>query len=98
MHPRQDEHAGLGPVTTGRMAGDDFAYILKLLLAAHTLDAGFQAKAAKAFTAATGRAASKPPAVKGMMRMAAKLGTDYAEAAAPKSAENAYTNRQAWVL
>ena len=78
------------------MDGLEHAY--KLLIAAHALDAGFQATAAAAFVRAGGTGAGKPPAVKGFMRMLAKLGTDHADAAEPKAYENADTNRVAWVL
>ena len=63
VHPRQDVHAKLGPVTAA-MEGTPYGWsdILKLLVAAHTLDAGFQAKAAEAFKEVTGAEATKPPA------------------------------------
>ena len=95
VHPRQDAHAGLVAATT-ELVGWEHAF--KLLIAAHALDAGFQAKAAAAFVRAGGTGAGKPPAVKGFMRMCAKLGTDHADAAEPKPYENADTNRVAWVL
>ena len=47
---------------------------------------------------AGGTGAGKPPAVKGFMRMWAKLETDHADAPEPKAYENADTNRVAWVL
>eukprot|EP00964_Phaeocystis_antarctica_P039298 scaffold22481_cov49-Phaeocystis_antarctica.AAC.3 len=95
VHPRQDVHAGLPASADGE---DDAKHIFKLLIAAHALDPGFQAKAAAAFGRAGGTGAGKPPAVKGLMRMMAKLGTDHADAAEPKAYENADTNRVAWVL
>merc|ERR1739841_377409 len=95
MHPRQDVHAGLAASTAEMGSWED---IIKLLIAAHALDAGFQAKAAAAFGRAGGTGAGKPPAVKGFMRMWAKLGTDHADASEPKAYENADTNRVAWVL
>ena len=73
-------------------------HAFKLLIAAHALDAGFQATAAAAFVRAGGTGAGKPPAVKGFMRMLAKLETDHADAPEPKPYENADTNRVAWVL
>ena len=94
VHPRQDVHAGLAEAGEGR--GDVTA--CKLLIAAHALDPGFQAKAAAAFGRAGGTGAGKPPAVKGFMRMFAKLQTDHADADEPKPYENADTNRVAWVL
>ena len=72
------------------MSGLQHAF--KLLIAAHALDAGFQAKAAAAFVRAGGTGAGKPPAVKGLMRMIAKHADE------PKPYENADTNRVAWVL
>ena len=54
--------------------------------------AGFQAKAAAAFGRAGGTGAKPPPAVKGFMRMHAKLGTDHADAYYPQPYENADTN------
>ena len=95
VHPRQDAHAGLA-ASTSPLGGLEHA--LKLLIAAHALDAGFQAKAAAAFVRAGGTGAGKPPAVKGFMRMWAKLQTDHADAPEPKPYENADTNRVAWVL
>ena len=92
VHPRQDVHAGLAAATDG------MKHIFQLLIAAHALDAGFQAKAAAAFVRAGGTGAGKPPAVKGFMRMLAKLNTDHADAPEPKPYENADTNRVAWVL
>ena len=97
VHPRQDVHAGLAAATAADLvAGWEHAF--KLLIAAHALDAGFQATAAAAFVRAGGTGAGKPPAVKGFMRMLAKLTTDHADAAEPKAYENADTNRVAWVL
>ena len=87
-------HAGLAAATAG--GGNN--HIFKLLIAAHALDASFQAKAAAAFVRAGGTGAGKPPAVKGFMRMMAKLQTDHADADEPKPYENADTNRVAWVL
>ena len=95
VHPRQDVHAGLAASTAEMGSWED---IIKLLIAAHALDAGFQAKAAAAFVRAGGTGAGKPPAVKGFMRMLAKLNTDHADADEPKPYENADTNRVAWVL
>ena len=95
VHPRQDVHAGLA-ASAGEFDGLDHAF--KLLIAAHALDAGFQATAAAAFVRAGGTGAGKPPAVKGYMRMYAKLNTDHADAPEPKPYENADTNRVAWVL
>ena len=97
VHPRQDVHAGLAASSTAE-ADDEFGPIFKLLIAAHALDAGFQAKTAAAFGRAGGTGAGKPPAVKGFMRMLAKLWTDHADAPEPKAYENADTNRVAWVL
>ena len=97
VHPRQDAHAGLAASTSPKDLGG-LEHALKLLIAAHALDAGFQAKAAAAFVRAGGTGAGKPPAVKGFMRMCAKLQTDHADAAEPKPYENADTNRVAWVL
>ena len=94
VHPRQDVHAGLAAAASG----NDNHHAFKLLIAAHALDPGFQAKAAAAFGRAGGTGAGKPPAVKGFMRMLAKLGTDHADADEPKPYENADTNRVAWVL
>ena len=96
VHPRQDVHAGLAASTTEFVAG--WEQKIKLLIAAHALDAGFQATAAAAFVRAGGTGAGKPPAVKGFMRMWAKLATDHADAPEPKAYENADTNRVAWVL
>ena len=96
VHPRQDAHAGLAATSPKDLGG--WGHALKLLIAAHALDAGFQAKAAAAFVRAGGTDAGKPPAVKGFMRMWAKLQTDHADAAEPKPYENADTNRVAWVL
>ena len=96
VHPRQDVHAGLTAATTEMFGGLEHAF--KLLIAAHALDAGFQATAAAAFVRAGGTGAGKPPAVKGFMRMVAKLHTDHADADEPKPYENADTNRVAWVL
>eukprot|EP00964_Phaeocystis_antarctica_P035290 scaffold20154_cov58-Phaeocystis_antarctica.AAC.3 len=101
VQPRQDVHAGLAAATSdgcGSRNKNQEANILKLLIAAHALDPGFQAKAAAAFGRAGGTDAGKPPAVKGFMRMYAKLGTDHADADDPKAYENADTNRVAWVL
>ena len=95
VHPRQDVHAGLAAATT-EVTGLEHPF--KLLIAAHALDAGFQATAAAAFVRAGGTGAGKPPAVKGLMRMEAKLNTDHADAPEPKPYENADTNRVAWVL
>ena len=92
VHPRQDVHAGLAA------AASDGDAAFKLLIAAHALDPGFQAKAAAAFGRAGGTGAGKPPAVKGFMRMFAKQYTDHADADEPKPYENADTNRVAWVL
>ena len=100
VHPRQDVHAGLAAATTD-MSGLEFIgweHAFRLLIAAHALDAGFQATAAAAFVRAGGTGAGKPPAVKGFMRMIAKLRTDHADAAEPQPYENADTNRVAWVL
>ena len=96
VHPRQDVHAGLAAATFEFF--NDLQHAFKLLIAAHALDAGFQAKAAAAFVRAGGTGAGKPPAVKGFMRMMAKLQTDHADADEPKPYENADTNRVAWVL
>ena len=96
VHPRQDVHAGLAASTAE--LGDGLEHIIKLLIAAHALDAGFQATAAAAFVRAGGTGAGKPPAVKGFMRMFAKLRTDHADAPEPQAYENADTNRVAWVL
>ena len=98
VHPRQDAHAGLAASTAPDLLGDGLQHAFKLLIAAHALDAGFQAKAAAAFVRAGGTGAGKPPAVKGFMRMFAKLHTDHADAAEPQPYENADTNRVAWVL
>eukprot|EP00964_Phaeocystis_antarctica_P007164 scaffold3878_cov60-Phaeocystis_antarctica.AAC.2 len=97
VHPRQDEHAGLAAAIAS-VVDNGFADLFKLLIAAHALDPGFQAKAAAAFGRAGGTGAKPPPAVKGFMRMMAKLETDHARAANPKPYENADTNRVAWVL
>ena len=96
VHPRQDVHAGLAASTADEDIGLEHAF--KLLIAAHALDAGFQATAAAAFVRAGGTGAGKPPAVKGYMRIFAKLHTDHADAPEPKPYENADTNRVAWVL
>ena len=96
VHPRQDVHAGLAASTADPMGGMEHAF--KLLIGAHALDDSFQATAAAAFVRACGTGAGKPPAVKGYMRMVAKLHTDHADAAEPKCYENADTNRVAWVL
>ena len=96
VHPRQDVHAGLAASTAEMFGGLEHAF--KLLIAAHALDAGFQATAVAAFGRAGGTGAGKPPAVKGFMRMNAKFGTDHADAPEPKAYENADTNRVAWVL
>ena len=99
VHPRQDVHAGLAAATAKNFGGfEGFGHAFKLLIAAHALDAGFQAKAAAAFVRAGGTGAGKPPAVKGFMRMYAKLHTDHADAPEPQPYENADTNRVAWVL
>eukprot|EP00964_Phaeocystis_antarctica_P130381 scaffold94247_cov61-Phaeocystis_antarctica.AAC.4 len=95
VHPRQDVHAGLAAAVTECQGFED---IFKLLIAAHALDPGFQAKAVAAFGRAGGTGASKPPAVKGFTRMYAKLETDHEYADEPKAYENADTNRVAWVL
>ena len=98
VHPRQDVHAGLAAASADSQLLDEFMHAFKLLIAAHALDAGFQATAAAAFVRAGGTGAGKPPAVKGFMRMLAKLETDHADAPEPKAYENADTNRVAWVL
>ena len=90
-------HAGLAAAIAECSVGG-FTDMFKLLIAAHALDPGFQAKAAAAFGRAGGTGAGKPPAVKGFMRMLAKLETDHADADEPKPYENADTNRVAWVL
>ena len=95
VHPRQDVHAGLAAAIAECQGFED---IFKLLIAAHALDPGFQAKAVAAFGRAGGTGASKPPAVKGFTRMYAKLETDHADAEQPQAYENADTNRVAWVL
>ena len=98
VHPRQDVHAGLAASSTDAGMGGGLDDAFKLLIAAHALDVGFQATAAAAFVRAGGTGAGKPPAVKGLMRMFAKLTTDHADADEPKAYENADTNRVAWVL
>eukprot|EP00964_Phaeocystis_antarctica_P073541 scaffold45132_cov64-Phaeocystis_antarctica.AAC.6 len=98
VHPRQDVHAGLPACGSSNVSRSGIENIYKLLIAALALDPGFQAKAAAAFGRAGGTGAGKPPAVKGYMRMMAKLETDHADADEPKPYENADTNRVAWVL
>ena len=95
VHPRQDAHAGLAAANAEL---GEWGQAFKLLIAAHALDAGFQAKAAAAFVRAGGTGAGKPPAVKGFTRMYVKKHTDHADAPEPKPYENADTNRVAWVL
>jgi len=93
VDPRQDVHAKLGPSEFRDEGGSPSseADIIKLLVAAHALDPGFQAKAAQAFKEVTGKNAVKPPAVKRFARMSAQPGP-------PEPAENADISRTAWTL
>ena len=113
VHPRQDEHAGLAlpdnfdppevpgwfsTFGSGHAMSLGFCYILLLRIAAISLDAGFQATAQTAFEKAGGVTKREPPAVKSFMRMWSKLVSDHVDAPDPKPAENADTNRVAWVI
>ena len=95
VHPRQCHHAGLHPPIC---RGNPLFPIFRLLIAAHALDAAYKAKATAAFRRAAGTGEPKAAAVKGFMRMYAKLKTDHAGADWPEAYENVDCNREAWVL